>query len=66
MKLARLWQPRRPIWWLMLGFNVLSSGFAWALRALPLTPTGLVVFGLLGIGNALCGMWIAARLLRGD
>jgi hypothetical protein len=66
LKINRLWQPRRGIWWLMLAFNVLSSGFAWVLRTWPLTPTGLTVFGLLGLANALCGLWIAARLLRGD
>ncbi len=66
MKLARLWQPRRGVWWLMLSFNVLSSGFAWALRALPLSTTGLLIFGGLGLVNALAGMWITVRLLRGE
>ena len=33
MKLARLWQPRSPLFWLMVGFNVLSSLCAWAAAA---------------------------------
>jgi hypothetical protein len=36
VKLARLWQPRRGLSWVMLVFNGLSSLGAWALRALPL------------------------------
>jgi hypothetical protein len=66
MKLGRLWQPRRGVWWMMVAFNVFSSACAWALRALPLTDAGLLLFGVLGIANALCGLWIAARLLRGE
>jgi hypothetical protein len=66
MKLARLWQPRRGVWWMMVAFNVLSSGFAWAMRALPLSDLGLLLFGLLALMNAFAGLWIAARLLRGE
>jgi hypothetical protein len=66
MKLARLWQPSRAVWWLMVGFNLLSTACAWALRALPLTTTGTLLIGALGLANALCGLWLTARLLRGD
>lgn len=65
-KLARLWQPRRAVFWTMVGFNVLSSWFAWGLRALPLNETGTLLFGGLGLANALCGLWLAARLMRGE
>jgi hypothetical protein len=66
MKLQRLWQPRRGVWWLMVAFNVFSSVLAWALRALPLSTTGTLLLGSLGLINALCGLWIAARLLKGE
>lgn len=36
MKLSRLWQPRRGLFWVRVGFNGISSLGAWPLRALPL------------------------------
>ena len=66
MKIARLWQPRRAVFWMMVAFNVLSSGFAWAMRALPLSESGTMIFAALAIGNSLCGLWIAVRLMKGE
>lgn len=64
MKLSRLLQPRNPLFWLMLAFNVLSSLFALGLRAYPLNPVGQTVVGALALANALGGMWLAWRLVR--
>lgn len=61
----RLWQPRRPAFWLMLAFNLLSSACAWALRTLPLNDAGLVLIGSLGLLNALFGLIVAWRLWQG-
>lgn len=66
MKLSRLIQPRSPLFWLMLVFNVLSSVFAWVLRSYPLNTVGLVLVTGLALANAVIGMWLAWRLLRGD
>lgn len=62
----RLWQPRRGVFWLMLAFNLLSSLMAWVLRSFPLTTVGLLLVGLLALANAGAGLWLAARLWRGD
>lgn len=62
----RLWQPRRGVFWLMLAFNLLSSVLAWVLRSTPLNTLGLVVVGLLALANALAGLWLTARLWRGE
>ncbi len=62
----RLWQPRRGAFWLMVAFNLLSSLMAWVLRTAPLNTTGLLLVGLLGLANALAGLWLAARLWRGE
>lgn len=64
--LRRLWRPRHPLFWLMLLFNVLSSLGAWALRTLPLTGGGLLLVGLLSLGNAGLGLLVAWRLVQSD
>ena len=64
MRLSRLFQPRNPLFWLMLAFSVLSSVCAWALRALPLTTLGLVLIGSLGLANALISLVLTWRLIR--
>ena len=62
----RLWQPQRGVFWLMLGFNLLSSFMAGVLRSDLLSPAGSLVVGLLALTNALAGMWLAVRLLKGE
>jgi len=62
--LRRLWQPRMPLFWLVVVLNLMSSAMSSAL--LVLQPTGpmrglLIVFALL---NTLAGWWLLARLWR--
>ena len=64
MKLSGLWQPGSPVFWQMVGFNVLSSLCAWALRALPLNTLGLVLVGTVGLLNCGLGMLAMWRLLH--
>jgi hypothetical protein len=64
MKLSRIFQPRNPLFWLMLAFSVLSSVCAWALRAMPLTTLGLVLIGSVGLANALLSLVLTWRLIR--
>jgi 4-hydroxybenzoate polyprenyltransferase len=64
MKLSRLFQPRNPLFWLMLAFSVLSSACAWALHALPLSTLGLVLIGSVGLANALISLVLTWRLIR--
>ncbi len=61
-RLKRLWQPRNPMFWLMLAFNGLSSVMAWVLHLGQ--PTGAMLWGLtlLALGNALAGMGLLWRL----
>lgn len=66
MKLSRLIQPRNPIFWLMLVFNLLSSLFAWILRSYPLNTLGTALVVILALVNAFLGMWYAYRLVRGS
>jgi hypothetical protein len=64
MKLARLWQPRRALFWQMLFFNAMSSVCGWAMRALPLNTAGLLLIGLIALLNVIFGlaaMWMLMR-----
>ena len=66
MKLRRLWQPGTLLFWQMVTFNVLSSVCGWALRALPLNTTGLMLIGVVGLLNCVFGMMAAWRLVRDE
>jgi hypothetical protein len=65
-KLRRLWQPAKPLFWMMLAFNVLSSVCTWALRALPLNTFGLLLVGTVALINVACGMLAAWKLMQSE
>ncbi|KPF61471.1 hypothetical protein D621_00945 [beta proteobacterium AAP51] len=64
MKLSRLWQPRRLLFWQMLMFNVLSSVCTYGMRALPLNTLGLVLLGSIALLNVAFGLLAAWALMR--
>lgn len=64
LKLSRLWQPTRAIFWMMVTFNVLSSLCTYAMRALPLNTVGLVLLATVALLNVGCGLLAAWALLR--
>jgi len=64
MKLSRLWQPRRLLFWQWVMFNLLSSLCTWALHTLPLNGVGLLLVGfvaLLNVGFGLLAAWMLVR-----
>lgn len=64
MKLSRLYQPRNPLFWLMLALNLLSMVLGWITQTqLPgvLVSLVLVVFA---IGNAVLGAYLMWRLVN--
>ena len=64
MKLSRLWQPRRLLFWQMVMFNVLSSVCTYAMRAFPLNMAWLLLVGgvaLLNVGFGLVAAWALVR-----
>jgi hypothetical protein len=64
MRLARLFQPANPLFWIMVVLNGLSSILGWMLHTKPLNALGLTIVGGFALANALIGMWIAWRLVR--
>jgi len=64
MKLSRLWQPRRGLFWVMVAFNLLSSLAAWALRALPLTGPAFALVAVPALLKCGFGLVVAWGLIR--
>jgi len=60
----RVWQPRKPLFWLAVGFQILSSAVVLFIQ-IHEPPAGLrLVLGLLALTNTLLGWWLLARLWR--
>lgn len=64
LKLARLFQPRNPLFWLMLALNALSSALSWILHNHQLSGAATLVVGFFALANALLGIALALRLMR--
>ncbi len=64
MKLARLWQPRNPAFWLMIAVNLLSTALAWIARNYALAPAAALVVAGFAVANALIGLRLMWLLMR--
>jgi hypothetical protein len=62
MKFSRLFQPRNPVFWLMLTVNVLSFLLLFIAQTRPLNTLGTFLVGGFALGNALLGIFLARRL----
>lgn len=63
ISLRRLWQPRHPLFWLVLLFNALSSGCAWLMRSRDLSDGLILLLGALALLNVGFGLVAAWRLM---
>jgi 4-hydroxybenzoate polyprenyltransferase len=66
MKLARLFQPNKPIFWLMMALHALSGMLVWIVHHRPLNTFAVLIILIFAIGNALLGTWLAWRLVHDD
>lgn len=66
MKLSRLFQPRNPLFWMMLVLNVLSMALAWIVQNRPLNTLAMIIVGVFALCNALIGTWLMWRLVRDE
>jgi hypothetical protein len=64
MKLSRLYQPRNPLFWLMVVLNLLSTALAWIGRSYDLAPLPATIVAAMAVGNALIGIYLTVRLIR--
>ncbi len=64
LKLRRLWQPKRAMFWMMVLFNLLSSACTYVMQTWPLNTMGLLVVGMVALMNVACGLLAALSLLR--
>jgi hypothetical protein len=64
--LSRLYQPRNPLFWLMLTLNALSPALAWVVHNRPLNAWAAVLVTCFALGNAVIGTFLLWRLLRDD
>ena len=64
MKISRIYQPRNPLFWLMLAFNVLSWVLGWITHTQSLNLLGSLFVTGFAIGNAIMGTWLAWRLVN--
>ncbi|MDO8385903.1 MAG: hypothetical protein Q7T13_05805 [Polaromonas sp.] len=66
MKLSRLFQPRNPLFWMMLVLNLLSAALAWIVQNRPLNTLAMIIVGVFALCNALIGTWLMWRLVRDE
>lgn len=64
MKWRRLWQPRNPLFWVVVVLNALSTLLAWVVRTYPLPPTLAVAVAVFAVGNAVLGLWLIWALVK--
>lgn len=62
--LRRLWQPRLPLFWLVIALNLMSSTMTSVLYALQPAGAMRVLLTLFALLNTLAGWWLLARLWR--
>ena len=58
MKLFRIFQPRNPLFWLMLALK------AWIVQNRPLNTLGMVLVGGFALANAALDTWLLWRLMK--
>ena len=64
MKLGRLWQPQRGLFWLMMGFNALSSVGSYVIRNGSLNTAALWLVGVVSLINVGGSLWAAWQLVK--
>lgn len=64
MKLSRLYQPRNPLFWLMLALNLLSMVLGWITHTQLLGVMVSLVILVFAIGNAVLGAHLMWRLVN--
>ena len=64
VKLARLYQPKNPLFWLLVILIVLSAAISWLLQTRPFSLPVTLLLVVFALGNFLLGLMFAVQLLR--
>ena len=64
MKLLRIYQPRNPLFWIMLVLNALSYALAWIVQNRSLNTLGMLLVGGFALVNAVLGVWLLWHLMQ--
>jgi len=64
MKLSRLYQPRNPLFWLMVALNLLSMVLGWLAQIVSLGGFVSLVMVVFAVGNAVLGSYLMWRLVK--
>lgn len=64
MKLSRLYQPRNPLFWLMVALNLMSMVLGWIAQTYALGVLVSLMIVVFAIGNVVLGAFLAWRLLN--
>ncbi len=64
MKLLQIYQPRNPLFWVMLALNALSYALMWIVQNRTLNGLGMLLVGGFALVNAVLGMWLVWRLAQ--
>ena len=64
MKPSRLFQPRNPLFWLMVTLNLLSMVLGWISHNQPLGVVASLVMVVFAIGNVVLGAFLMWRLVN--
>jgi hypothetical protein len=64
MKILGLYQPRNPLFWIMVVLNVLSAVLSWLTHTQPLGALVSVLIIGFATGNTVLGTWLAWRLMN--
>lgn len=62
--LSRLFQPRKPAFWLILLLNAMSMVIVWLVQNYALSPFMTVVLALFALGNAVFGAILTWHLVK--
>jgi membrane protein implicated in regulation of membrane protease activity len=66
VKWSRLFQPRHPLFWMIMALNGLSAMLSWMAQTQPLNPLGWTLVTVFLLTNAVVSMWLGWRLLRDE
>lgn len=64
MKLSRLYQPRNPLFWLLVALNLLSMVLGWITHTQSPGVLVSLVIVVFAVGNAVLGAFMAWRLVN--